>query len=188
MKKKRIIIVGIVFLVLLIVVFLITSSVTFFKYQKEHIMIYPPTDEEQVELAHDMGLILSSDVHIDAAMLCRAREDVDSGYSVRVTGVDDAYVFLSENINIIDSIRKEDETLYINENPISFDNEVVSYEGYKTYRGFETTVNVTGKKEPNGTREFEYPCKLTFFLMTMINYYLLNVVLNMSHMEIHSMK
>ena len=127
MKKKRIIIVGIVFLVLLIVVFLITSSVTLFEYQKEHIMIYPPTDEEQVELAHDMGLILSSDVHIDAAMLCRAREDVNSGYSVRVTGVDDAYVFLSENINIIDSIRKEDETLYINENPISFDNEVVKY-------------------------------------------------------------
>ena len=164
MKKKRIrnLVIG------LFILFFIIYYVTLSQYENKHLMVYhPQSEEEENQLAEAFGVTLTDDVHVSDALLSYARNDDNDRYTIRITGVDSIYSFLTSNVEIDKEmegeITLEDDIVYLNGIPIIPNERIINYEGTKEYDGISIKVYVWGGYGPRFKRPFRTIVKISFF-------------------------
>lgn len=161
MKKK---ICFAVVLVLAIFVLLVVGTITEYQYKHNHIMIYSPTDDEVTLLAEEYGIALSDNISISEVMLDLTHSDIETLYSIRISGVDDAYSFLTTNIRTEDEIVVENGNILINGSAIDFHNRISNYEGTDMYNGDSVTLWIWGGHDINNdNKPYKYPVTISFF-------------------------
>ena len=164
MKKKRIrnLVIG------LFILFFIIYYVTLSQYENKHLMVYhPQSEEEENQLAEAFGVTLTDDVHVSDALLSYARNDDNDRYTIRITGVDSIYSFLTSNVEIDKEmegeVTLENDTVYLNGTPIIPNERILNYEGTKEYDGTSIEVFVWGGYGPRFKRPFSTIVKISFF-------------------------
>ncbi|MBO7424217.1 MAG: hypothetical protein J6U23_00940 [Clostridiales bacterium] len=163
MRKRTVILLAILLITLMGVlssVFLVAR----FNYSTKHTMVYEPSQSEELLVAHDFGLILSPDIRITKLFFCQNREDENSLRSIRIEGVSDVYSFLTNNVNLVSEVTKEEDYILIDGEPVNFVETVVDYEQTGQYNGSRVAVQIKGRYEPDGTRDFESTCIISFFV------------------------
>lgn len=148
---------------LLALLFIVVSE-TEYQYKKNHIMIYTPTTEEEKLLADEFGVVLNDGLSISEVLLDFSHSEVESKYTIRITGVDDAYSFLTTNLVVEEEVAFEDGCLLINGSPVYLDSTIYNYEGTQAYSGGSITLWIWGGHNVNNnSNPYKYPVKISFF-------------------------
>ena len=137
-------------------------------YEHNHLMVYhPQSEEEENQLAEAFGVTLTDDVHVSEALLSYARNSDDDRYTIRITGVDSIYSFLTSNVEIDKEmegeVTLENDTVYLNGTPIIPNERLLNYEGTKEYDGISIRVFVWGGYGPRFKEPFSQHVRISFY-------------------------
>lgn len=162
MKKHTTTIIGIlIFIVLLIFGCVVITS---HRYTRNHIMSYKPDSlSEEEQLADDFGITLSGDMHVSEALFSYAHQNNGDSCTIRITGVEDIYSFMTTNVSVDGEVSLDDNTVYVNGTPIVPNDRIQNYEGTELYDGTSVQVRLWGGHGVRSDGPFSYTVRLSFF-------------------------
>lgn len=150
-------------IVCLLVLFYLVFIFTVNDYKHKHVMVYKPTDEEELLIAEEFGINLEG-IEISDALLSYANPDREYEYAIRITGAEDLYTFLTQNIDVDGVVSIEEDVVSVDGVPICVNNEVFNYEGDEAFVGASIPLRIWGghSVRDNGN-PFRYTLSFTFF-------------------------
>ena len=159
MKMKNKVSIGIVLLFIFACIGTIVSS--HYMYVQNHVMEYEPSSDEMVGVADEYGIILDDSITISAVLLDYTYPNKETAYSIKVEGAEDAYSFLTDNVNVDGNVTLEEGVVLIDGVPIPTNETVSNYERDETYTGGSISVLIWGGHNASNENE-PYKVRVTF--------------------------
>ena len=159
MKKIRIVVIITVLLVIVALgIFLIISSLN---YQLKHTMCYQPEPQEEIDIAKDMGITLSDDLHIESVLLNKNK----GTWAIRFTGVKSVESFLSHITKIRSDYRMEDEQLVIDDKICEFRESISNYDETNYYKGYVAEIKISAGAYEENDKQKAYDMDVVVLFM-----------------------
>lgn len=160
MKKVKIIII-VATVLLVISVLCVISMISSFEYQKKHTMCYHPEQQEASEIAKDMGITMSGDLHIESVLLNKDKKI----WAIRFTGMENVESFLSHITKLKSTYRIEDEKLIIDDKTCDFQESISNYEDTNHYKGYSVEVTISAGAYEENEKQKAYDLDVTVLFL-----------------------